>query len=83
VQGTDEVHLGGGSDAETSLLAAVAGDAAAHVPTEPAVAGNVAAPVEGVLLPPPGDECQLPDDLVEGYGIKDTRVLTSSEPPSS
>jgi hypothetical protein len=39
-------------------------------------------PDEGVL-PPPGAECQLPGDLVEGYGIKDTRVLTSSEPPSS
>jgi hypothetical protein len=36
-------------------------------------------PRVGGALPPPGDECQLPGDLVEGYGIKDTRVLTTSE----
>jgi hypothetical protein len=65
--------------------AAVAASAAAPVPTGPAVAGSVTLPVvfpvEGVL-PPPGVECQLPGDLVEGYGINDTRVLTSSEAPA-
>jgi hypothetical protein len=61
---------------------------AAGAPAVPPVlppAGNVPPPVVlpvEEVLPPPGAECQLPGDLVEVYGIKATRVLTSSEPPS-
>jgi hypothetical protein len=66
--------------------AAVAASVAAPLPVVPAVSGSVPAPVVplvGGVLPPPGDECQLPGDLVEGYDIKSTRILTSSEPPAA
>jgi hypothetical protein len=36
-------------------------------------------PPVGDVLPPPVAECQLPGDLMEGYGIKETRVLTTGE----
>jgi hypothetical protein len=52
----------------------------------PGVAGDVGPPllppVAGTL-PPPAAECQLPGDLVEGYGIKESKVLTSDEAPGS
>jgi hypothetical protein len=37
---------------------------------------------DGGVLPPAGAECQLPDDLIQVYGIQSTQVLTSSEPLS-
>jgi hypothetical protein len=37
---------------------------------------------EPVLLPPAGDECQLPDDFLNAYGIRSTQVLTTSKAPA-
>jgi hypothetical protein len=39
--------------------------------------------VVSAVLPPAGEECQLPDDFVKVYGIRSTQVLTSNEPPLS
>jgi hypothetical protein len=73
----DDLHgdpgvLGLVEHGQGSVLCAAAGD----VGPPP-----VPCPVGGAL-PRPGDECQLPGDLVEEYGIKDTKLLTASEPPS-
>jgi hypothetical protein len=35
-----------------------------------------------VVVPPVGDECQLPGDFAESYGITSTQVLTTSEAPA-
>jgi hypothetical protein len=50
------------------------------VPSIGDVPPAVVPPVEGVL-PPSGDECQLPDGFAESYGITSTQVLTTSKAP--
>jgi hypothetical protein len=89
-EGIVSSHVNGGvysvADYPYSSPGALALTEPGQGPVLPAV-GDVVPPVisctsDGVVLPPPGAECQLPGDLVEGYGIKDTRVLTSSEPPA-
>jgi hypothetical protein len=38
--------------------------------------------VEDDVLPPIGDECQLPFDFAQAYGITSIRVLTTSQAPA-
>jgi hypothetical protein len=40
-------------------------------------------PIHGGALSPAGEECQLPADFIQAYGIQTTQVLTSREPLSS
>jgi hypothetical protein len=91
LQQVDGVDAAGGNAfgsalAESARILALPPAVATSPPALPASAAvppPVVPPADGVLLPPPGDECQLPGDLVEGYGIKATRVLTSSERPAT
>jgi hypothetical protein len=38
--------------------------------------------VEEDSVPPIGDECQLPVDFAQAYGINSIRVLTTSQAPT-
>jgi hypothetical protein len=68
-------HVEVGGEAEQQVLHSPEPDMRQGTPPPPA-----AAPAAAQQVPPAGEECQLPADFIQAYGIQSTQVLTSSKP---
>jgi hypothetical protein len=52
------------------------------LPAVPDVAPAVLHEVHPAVLPPPGEECALPAEIIVSYGIRETKVLTTCQAPA-